>query len=774
MVLKLPNNQSGISLIESIVILLVFTGLFIVMQSVFQFSITQLRISKAKLIAVEIANSQIEIIRNIDYNLLGTPSGSPIGIIPPQKTIEQSDITFTINTTIRYYDDPFDGCAGVAEGLPEDQWSKCTDGSVIEKPRDIPDYSNNPADYKKINVSVEWNTNYGGTPVELSTTVAPKDLEGETDKGFLLIEVINASGAPVDNASVHITNDQVDPVVDISMSTDSFGQVLLFDLEPSQQSYIISVTKNGYTTDRTCSIDAGGSACTDSEGVPDPYLRNASVHIGELEELTFIIDQFSSLAVNSYTESCEILDGIDFTLSGLDKRISVDPEILKNIIALTTDTGQSPHWSTDVLEWDLYDLIVNTAGYYIAGVNHDLALNILPNTSTTINVLLAPVTPNALLVTVKDSGSGINLSEAQIRVVNDDQSYDTTRTTGHGFIEQTDWSGGSGQELFTDVTKYWSDDNNMDTTTTSGQVTLKNLDVPQIYTEDFSTGTKKDGGNTTADWSVSDQQLKLKKTTGNYPVDETQYAQTFQLNSNAGIINTAILTATEQPNGETIRYYMSADGGTNFELITRPLGQVHTFAYPGDDIRVRIELETTDQDVTPIVDDFQITYSLGFYRTEGELVSSTFDLGSSAPLSSEFTTISWTPVSQIAEAGEDSARFQIATNTDNSTWNYVGPDGTNATYYSNGSADIHSNHDGDRYVRYKIFLSTENQSYTPTISDIKIGYTLACLPPGQAFFTDTDSGTHVIEVQLDGYEGTNEVIDIDGYTTKEILLTPIP
>ncbi len=768
------KNQAGISLIETLIILLIFTGMFITMQSVFQFSIQKLQTSKAKLIAVEIANSQIEILRNIDYNLLGTISGSPIGTIPAEKTIEQSNITFTVQTTIRYFDDPFDGCAGIAEGLEEDQWSKCADGTVVEKPRDIPNYSNNPADYKKVNVTVSWNEDYGGVPVTLSTTIAPKDLEGDTDKGFLSIEVIDASGNPVSGATVHINNPTLNPALSLTMTTDSFGQVLLFDLEPAQLSYEITVTKDGYTTDRTCSIDAGGTTCNDSEGVPDPYLRNASVHLGELEELTFIIDRFSTLSVNSYTESCQALNGIDFTLTGMDKRISVNPEIFKNVIPFTTNINNSPHWYTSQLEWDLYDLIVNTSGYYIAGVNHDLALNILPNTNTTINVLLAPQTPNALLVTAKDSGSGINLSEATVRVVSEDQTYDTSKITGHGFIEQTDWSEGPGQQHHTNQKKYFEDNNGVDTTSTSGQVTLKNLAVPLIYTEDFHTGTKKDGSNTNADWDVASQQLQIKKKAGSYPINEVQHAQTFKLNANEGQITEAILTANEETNGQTINYYLSADGGTTFDLIEKPLGEVHVFTMPGDDLRARIEMETSDQDITPIVHDFQVTYSLGFYDTYGELTSSTYDLGEAATISGKFTTISWTPSDQPEETGTDSIKFQVATNNDDSTWNFIGPDGTDSTYYIDGTADLHSSHDGDRYVRYKLFISTEDQSFTPTVADVKIGYTLACLPPGQAYFSDPDSGTHIIEVQLEGYEGTNEVVDINGYTTTEVLLTPIP
>jgi len=763
------KNQTGVTIFEALVLLLIFSSMFLVMISTFKYAFSKLSSSKVKLVAIEIANAQMEILRNVDYNDLGTTTGSPQGTILPNKQVTRSGTEFNIKTTIKYYDDPFDGCAGEVSGEPTQ--SMCADGTIVEKLRDIPANQNNPADYKKCDIEVSWEGQYSTVPVKFSTNIAPRDLEGETDKGFLLIEVINADGAPVVNATVEVTNTQVDPNVNISMETNNNGHLLLLDLEPSQNSYVIEVSKSGYSIDRTCSLQADGTECTDSEGVPDPFLRDISVHQGELEEVTLIIDHYSAIAVNSYSQECGPIDNIDFTLSGLDKKISVDPEILKNVINFTTDIGQSPHWSTSVLEWDRYDLLINTPGYDIAGINHDLALNIIPNTSTTVNVLLAPHTSEALLVTVKDSGTGTNLSGANIRVVKDDQTYNESKITGQGFLEQTDWSGGDGQEDFIDETRYYDDNNNIDAISTTGQVSLESNGWPDILDEDFSTGANKDGGNTNADWNVPDQQLRLDSSQGKYPVGETQYAQTNKINGIYGMISTATFQVTEQPNGKTINYFLSADGGTNFESVVP--GTPHIFTNVGSDLRVRIELETDDEDITPIVDDFSISYLLKYYDTLGELISSTFDLGEAAPTLSDFTTISWHPVSQPPETGGESVRFQIASNNDNSTWNYIGPDGTDGSYYTGSTADINSSHDGDRYLRYKFLLSTEDEYYSPTLTDVRIGYTLACLPPGQAFFPNMSSGSHVIEVNLEDYENTNVLIDIDGYITEEILLTPI-
>jgi hypothetical protein len=88
----------------------------------------------------------------------------------------------------------------------------------------------------------------------------------------------------------------------------------------------------------------------------------------------------------------------------------------------------------------------------------------------------------------------------------------------------------------------------------------------------------------------------------------------------------------------------------------------------------------------------------GNYIISGVLESSTFDTAGTT----DFTTVSWEPLSQDPATA---VRYQIASNNDNLTWNFKGPDGTVDTYYTvPGSALV--GHDNNRYVRYKIFLST--------------------------------------------------------------------
>lgn len=136
------------------------------------------------------------------------------------------------------------------------------------------------------------------------------------------------------------------------------------------------------------------------------------------------------------------------------------------------------------------------------------------------------------------------------------------------------------------------------------------------------------------------------------------------------------------------------------------------------------------------------------YANQGELISSTFDTGSP----SNFYNISWMPMGQPPEAGDDSVRFQLASNNDQTTWNFLGHDGTADTYYTLADNNINSIHNGDRYFRYKLFLQTINSGYTPNIAEVAVTFTSNCIPPGQVLFTGLTAGTYALTVSKSGYE----------------------
>lgn len=135
------------------------------------------------------------------------------------------------------------------------------------------------------------------------------------------------------------------------------------------------------------------------------------------------------------------------------------------------------------------------------------------------------------------------------------------------------------------------------------------------------------------------------------------------------------------------------------------------------------------------------------YQSPGLLESSTFDMGPS----STYRNIVWEPLSQPAST---SIKFQLST-SDTSTpsqWNFIGPDGTTSTYYTSTTTLIYSGHNNQRYMRYKVFLATEDTAKTPQLSEVLFTYSNQCTPPGQAFFNNLSSGIYTLEVSRSGYD----------------------
>lgn len=171
-------------------------------------------------------------------------------------------------------------------------------------------------------------------------------------------------------------------------------------------------------------------------------------------------------------------------------------------------------------------------------------------------------------------------------------------------------------------------------------------------------------------------------------------------------------------------------------------------------------------DINSVPTGVRLNKITGRYVLSGWLESSSFDTGTGL---SNFSTITWQPTSQ--PAGTE-LKFQIASNNDNSTWEYLGPDGTSGTFYTVSGSNISSAHDNNRYVRYKAFLATTDDKKTPILTEIHLNYVSGCFTPGQVIFTDLTAGNNYdLEVSLPGYQ--TEILNdltVSGHHVEEILL----
>lgn len=165
----------------------------------------------------------------------------------------------------------------------------------------------------------------------------------------------------------------------------------------------------------------------------------------------------------------------------------------------------------------------------------------------------------------------------------------------------------------------------------------------------------------------------------------------------------------------------------------------------------------------------QLKKNSGRYVSSAWLESSIFDTGSDL---SNFTTITWSPASQDPATYLE---FQLASSDDpNGPWNYVGPDGTEYSFYSISGSNISSVHDNNRYFRYKVFLSTTDDRETPVLTSLQINYVSGCFTPGQFWFGELTSGmNYSLDVSMPGYQSvTIDPLNINGDQIFEVQLSP--
>jgi len=169
--------------------------------------------------------------------------------------------------------------------------------------------------------------------------------------------------------------------------------------------------------------------------------------------------------------------------------------------------------------------------------------------------------------------------------------------------------------------------------------------------------------------------------------------------------------------------------------------------------------------------DLKLRKAGGIYLGSGYLESSTFDLGTAVNL----RNLEWEPLSQPAQTGVNSVVFQLATSNSSTpeAWDFFGPDGTTATFYTATNTVIYPDLANQRYIRYRVFLSTADNHYTPQLSEVALTYTSDCTPPGQVFFSGLSAGTYTLEVSRSGYSSNSGTIEINGSGEAIINMSPL-
>ncbi len=543
------SSRRGFTLIEILVGTAIFLIVCIGIYNAYVALFKLIDLGQYRVLAVSLANEQFEIARNLPYSSVGVQGSIPNGIIPHIQNLTRGGVDFTVTSIVRNVDLDFDGTIG---GSPNDL---------------------SPADNKLVQVTVSCSDCHGLQPITLAGQVAPKNLETASTNGALFIRVFDANGQPVKDADVHVVNIATTTTIVIDDVTDTNGMLQLVDVPPQGNAYRITVSKSGYSTDRTYPYGALLN--------PTPIKQDATILLQQVTQVSFAIDRLGTLAISSVTPTCTPVGNFDFNLSG-SKLIGTG--VLK--YSANTATNGSGVSTLNNMEWDTYTFVPNDPDYGLVGINPLNPATLNPSATQNVQLIVMPADPKMLLVTVKDSATKLPISSTTVTLSK--TGWTSTQITGKGYFNQTDWSGGSGQNSYTQTNKYWSNDGNIDDSVSPGEITLKNAFGtynPSGYIESSTMDTGSPSNFYTFTWSPTDQS----------PLVGAGSVK-FQVATNATITS----TTTWSFKGP------DSTAGTYYTIPNTTLSVVHN---NDQFLRYRTYLSTATATVTPNVSDVGFTFT---------------------------------------------------------------------------------------------------------------------------------------------------------------------
>ncbi len=380
-------SPEGFTLVETLVAGMVLVVGLIMIAQFFASAMARTTASDVRSILSQVANREIEDVRALLYDDVGTTDGWPKGVLAPTATRTEDGVAVTITREVVFVtDDSYSGPY--------------------------------PANYKRVSISVSATQHPALGPVAVSTYVA-----GGAEGGTLDITVTDTQGTPVPNAQIAVTNTHLIPNVNLTSSalrTNSLGKLIIPGLKPDTE-YKVSASKPGYNT-----------AFTETPQVVNEGLPYTVVHL--------VIDRLSTMVIRAVDpEGAPVpadpsLDmratgpyGFDEARStGADSSawfndIGFSTDLNPYVVALLAGQGYEPA-STNVV------LPPNTTLYV------DMVVNAITTTTTGATTTTRPVTSTtrprtgSLHVTVYRQGTNNRLSNVRVTL----SGFDPQNTNSRG------------------------------------------------------------------------------------------------------------------------------------------------------------------------------------------------------------------------------------------------------------------------------------------------------------------------------------------------------
>ncbi len=541
------SYSRGFSLIEVLigtaVFVMIATAGYSLFASIFKMAVA----TQASTLAVQLADEQFEIIRNMPYTSVGLTNGIPLGILPQTQTLTRGGFAFTVGLTVRNIN---------------------LSTSTVQ------------ASDKLVEVNVSCTTCQNFNPVTLTGQISPASLQSASVGGALVVKAFDANGQPVEDANVNVQSVSTSTVVDNDV-TNNDGVLNIIGVPQGVDAYQIIVSKTGYSTDRTYA--AGGSN-------PTPTNPNKTVLTGQISQVSFAIDRLSTLNISSVSPLCVPAGNFHMNMVGAKQIGASLPKYSQSLV-----TNGSGLLSLGSMEWDSYTITPTDSAYDVAGINPFSPFSLNPNNTQNVQIIVVPKNANSLMVSVMDNATKLPISGATVQLTK--SGFDQTQIAGQGYFLQTDWSHGATQDgPYTDP-KAYATGSGVDTTTASstGSILLHWNSAATPYTVN-STSTLE---SSTFDTGTSSNFYTISWKPASQPPLAGSSSVKFQFAAKP--TSTSTFSTTD---------YLGPDG-THNTYFTVPGGSINAASNNNEFARYMAYLNTTSTTTTPSVTEMTFAYTSG-------------------------------------------------------------------------------------------------------------------------------------------------------------------
>jgi type II secretory pathway pseudopilin PulG len=403
------RKMRGFTIIEALTLLFIFSVVMVTFYSVWSVATREIFNAKNRLAASALANQRMEVVRGMPYADIGTkrPNGAgwlygiPAGQILEDETVTVNQKPYMVHSFVQYIDDAFDGTLAAH-----------TDAI--------------PTDYKRVRIQVSWDTGGEGYEAAIISNFSPDGVESASNSGVLSVNVLSAAGVGVSGASVHVTN--AAQSIDLTEDTDATGNLTLPGAPAGSQNYHLVVSNGGYY---------GGQTYPPYPTTTyDPLDIDASVVINAVNQASIVMDQDSSLTIQTRDPFGTAIPDVSFTLAGGRQIGDVhgsSPLVPVHAFSQSSVTDGSGNVEFPNQSYGAYTLTpAAVAGYEFLKVTPETTdpnkFTASPGVDVTVTAVFVSQSVSALLATVQTS-TGTVISGASVHLSDAVSGYDATGTT---------------------------------------------------------------------------------------------------------------------------------------------------------------------------------------------------------------------------------------------------------------------------------------------------------------------------------------------------------